>query len=64
MDEAEAVILGHLRHAREQMDAARGLLVRAMQMDLTIQVKNTVAGLEVAVEWIKRMEEKRVKTVG
>lgn len=64
MDEAEAVILGHLRHAREQMDGARGLLVRAMQMDLTIQAKNTVAGLEVAVEWIKKMEEKRVKVVG
>lgn len=64
MDDAEIVITGHLRHAREQMDAARGLLIKAMQMDLSIMAKNTVAGLEVAAEWIKKQEEKRAKTAG
>lgn len=61
MDNLEAVIIGHLKHAREQVMAARGLLAKVGQMDLTIRTKNAVDGLEVLSMWIKKQEENRVK---
>lgn len=62
MDEVEGVILGHLKHAREQMDAARGLLTKAMQMDGTIHAQNTVVGLRGSSAWVAKIEANRTKS--